>query len=64
LNGGWRTSESGWRGEGPVHSAVTLTFGECSFGFGHSMRTTRTIYAKALNELSLMTPNLTKGDAE
>lgn len=61
LNGGYRNTLDGWRGAGPEHSQVTLTFGECGLGFGRAVRTTRALYAEALNDLSQMTPNLTKG---
>ena len=61
LNGGYRNTIDGWRGAGPDHSRVTITFGKCGLGFGRAVRTTRALYADALNELSMMTPNLTKG---
>lgn len=62
LNGGNRVTDDGWKGEGPDHSQVTLTFGDLAVSQSKAIKTTRTIWADALNELSLMTPNLTKGD--
>lgn len=61
LNGGNRVTDEGWAGEGPDHSQVTLTFGDMAVSQAKAIKTTRTIWADALNDLSLMAPNLTKG---
>lgn len=64
LNGGTRFEASGWPGSGPEHSQVTFYFGEFNLFGGRFLKTTRTIYADALNALSLMTPGLTKPKPE
>lgn len=61
LHGGNRATDQGWIGSGPDHSSLSLTFGNFRLFNRHAVRTTRTIYGEALNALSLMTPNLTKG---
>ena len=60
LNGGNRITDDGWTGEGPDHSQVTLTFGDLAVSRAKAIKTTRTIWADALNDLSMMAPNLTK----
>tara|TARA_R110002020_G_scaffold475274_2_gene709366 strand:- start:1412 stop:2110 length:699 start_codon:yes stop_codon:yes gene_type:complete len=60
LNGGNRVTNEGWSGEGPDHSQVTLTFGDLAVSQARAIKTTRTIWADSLNELSMMAPNLTK----
>lgn len=60
LHGGNRVTNDGWPGAGPDHSTLTLTFGAFNIFNLRVLKTTRTIYGDALNELSMMTPNLTK----
>lgn len=63
LHGGYKTTKAGYFGEGPDHSSLTLTFGDLSVSSARAVKTTRVIGAEALNLLSLMTPNLSKGGA-
>ena len=54
------TQPDGWPGEGIEAGALHLTFGDRVAFDGRAVRTTRSIGADALNELSLMAPNCTK----
>lgn len=57
------TQLDGWPGEGIESGAVHLTFGDLIVYDHRAVRTTRTLGSDALNALSLMVPNLSKGDS-
>ena len=55
------TQPDGWSGEGIEAGALHLTFGDVAVYDRLAVRTTRTLWSDALNALSLMLPNLSKG---
>lgn len=60
LRGGDSVDEDGWRGQGPDHSRITMTFGDFTvWESGPHLRQTRSLYGEAINSLAA----LREGDA-